>query len=147
MSDPQPVPLTNIREEDNLNIPTLPGPSGAINQANAVVQNVNFDEPMPASEAPPSPVIIRQRPRRASSVSRVDVGYFDPSGVDELRRTMSRMSAGAQSEKVKRTKTEQSIGSDTTLGIGGDGPFDFEKTFRIIMKKCVYSADDLREIY
>lgn len=84
---------------------------------------------------PPSPIITRHR-RRGSSVSRVDIGHFDPTGVDELRRNMSRLSATSQPASKAGQKT--SFQSDVTLA--SNSPFDFEKTLNDVMKKYVLSS-------
>jgi ATP-binding cassette subfamily G (WHITE) protein 2 (SNQ2) len=81
---------------------------------------------------PPSPTIQKRRRRGSTVVSRVDIGYFDPTGVDELRRTMTRMSA----QTVPQATIAPSEKSELTLTFG-DGPFDFEGTLRQVVKKCV----------
>lgn len=108
-------PLDNIREEIPLsghNTPRRP-------------QTPIEDNGSPQIHPPLSPTIPR-RPRGASVVSRVSLDYFDPSGVDELRRTMSRQSE--ISKKGKHTKPSKSPqdGSEVTLPV--DEPFDFEKS-------------------
>ncbi|KIY47285.1 pleiotropic drug resistance ABC transporter [Fistulina hepatica ATCC 64428] len=62
--------------------------------------------------------------------SEVAIGYFDPNGVNELRRAITNLSTARRS----------SIG-DVTLGndnVDGDGdksaPFDFEQTLRTVMR-------------
>lgn len=71
---------------------------------------------------PPQSKFLRQRSN--SSVSRVDVGFFDPSGVQELRRTITQQ----QIEEGSRN-------SDLTLNVKDDEPFDFEKTLRLAVKR------------
>jgi ATP-binding cassette subfamily G (WHITE) protein 2 (SNQ2) len=143
-----PTPLQNIREEGiTAGIPTLPGPSGAANQANVTFHNLRNDElpsTPPTSFLPPSPNLARQRPRGWSSVSRVDIGHFDPTGVNELRQTMSRVSANTQGDDTKRVKKETSFRSDVTLQ-ASDAPFDFEKCLRDLVKKYLpcFSLDGL----
>ncbi|KAF7984807.1 hypothetical protein HWV62_11820 [Athelia sp. TMB] len=58
--------------------------------------------------------------------SRVDIGHFDPAGVDELRRTMSR-----RSEQT----LNQSQSADAKSATKGDEPFDFEKVLRSVMQR------------
>jgi ATP-binding cassette subfamily G (WHITE) protein 2 (SNQ2) len=112
--------LSDIREEG-------PATSAAANQ-----DTVGFlDANIPPSSAPPSPNIPGRKPRR---MSRVDIGHFDPTGVDELRRTMSRMSLEPPGDDVEKGKKGTSVFSDVTLAMG-DGPFDFEKCLRAVMKK------------
>lgn len=63
------------------------------------------------------------------SASRVSVDYFDPTGVQELRTTLSRLSNSGDRQKSSR-------GSDVTLS--ADAPFDFEKTLKAFLAKCVF---------
>jgi ATP-binding cassette subfamily G (WHITE) protein 2 (SNQ2) len=122
--------LADIREEDNIAvIPTLPGPAAAANRASITFDNSRHHEESdvhPISH-PPSPVIPRHRARRASSV---DIGHFDPEGVEELRRTLSRLSANRQNDDANK--------SEITLPVG-DGPFNFEKCLRDVVKKYASS--------
>lgn len=102
---------------------------------NSALHDIHEDDVTTHNELspPPSPTIQKRRPRGSTVVSRVDIGYFDPTGVDELRRTMTRMSA----QTVPAT-IAPSDKSELTLAFGpGDGPFDFEKTLRQVVKKCV----------
>ncbi|KAF9461727.1 pleiotropic drug resistance ABC transporter [Collybia nuda] len=82
---------------------------------------VSFSPTCKTSERP-------KRLRRNSTASHVDVDFFDPSGVRQLNRTLSRMSAPNEGD-VESGSTY----SDATLTT--DGPFDFERTLRVIMKK------------
>ncbi|TFK38228.1 pleiotropic drug resistance ABC transporter [Crucibulum laeve] len=68
--------------------------------------------------------------RRGSSASRVDIDFFDPAGVRQLQRTLSRMSTNHEDEKRPGTGS-----SDSTATAIGDGHFDFEKTLRDILRK------------
>jgi ATP-binding cassette subfamily G (WHITE) protein 2 (SNQ2) len=136
MADP--LPLQNIREE--VTTAAVPAPETPINEANVAFHNLAHDEEYnsPSSSPsipPPSPIFSRQRPRGASSVSRVDIGHFDPTGVDELRQTMSRMSENTPGGDTKKAKSLQ---SDTTFGVPvGDGPFDFEKFIGNVVQKYI----------
>jgi ATP-binding cassette, subfamily G (WHITE), member 2, SNQ2 len=79
------------------------------------------------------------RPRRASSASHVNVDYFDQQGVDELSRTLTRMSTmdtlpvtlEASPESVAVSRSD--VASEETLATA-DRPFDFEKGFRNYVK-------------
>jgi ATP-binding cassette, subfamily G (WHITE), member 2, SNQ2 len=113
MADP--TSLTDISEEDNTAaIPTLPGPT------------VATDSHVDPISSPPSQ---RQRARPGSST--VDIGHFDPQGVDELRRSLSRAS-NRQDDYTGKTTISR---SDLTLAVE-DEPFDFEKYLRDAVKKC-----------
>ncbi|KAI9448645.1 ABC-2 type transporter-domain-containing protein [Russula earlei] len=79
----------------------------------------------PANDVPSSPSVPHQTRPRASS--RVTVGYFDQAGVDQLRRTLTRLSE-AIPENERGLSTE-------TLSVPTTGPFDLEKTLRAIMRK------------
>lgn len=82
---------------------------------------------------------VSEPPR--SDAHHVDVSYFDPSGVNELRRTMSQMSSSRKSnhghsalpQDVKKNRTSDDA-SDLTL-TPGDGPFDFEKTLKHVVRR------------
>jgi len=76
----------------------------------------------------PSPSIPHRIPGRGAG-SRVTVGYFDREGVDQLRRTLTHISESRQ-QPLHALSSE-------TLSVPSTGPFDFEKTLRVIMKKCV----------
>jgi ATP-binding cassette, subfamily G (WHITE), member 2, SNQ2 len=91
------------------------------------------DDTSSANDDPlPSPVI--QKHRREGSASRVDIGHFDPVGVDELRRTMSNNRSHVQFEGGGEITRKTSGQSDLTL-TDGDGPIDLEKRLRTIVKK------------
>lgn len=72
------------------------------------------------------------RLRRNSSVSRVDVDFFDPAGVQDLRRTMSQQ-LGDSDEQVEGRPS--SISTDRTLRVREDEPFDLEKMLRRAIRK------------
>ena len=77
----------------------------------------------------PSPSIPHRIPGRGAG-SRVTVGYFDREGVDQLRRTLTHISESRQEPALNALSSE-------TLSVPTTGPFDFERTLRVIMKKCV----------
>lgn len=77
----------------------------------------------------PSPVAPHKIPGR-SAASRVTVGYFDREGVDNLRRTLTRFSESQEPTTLNALSSE-------SLTVPATGPFDFERTLRSIMKKCV----------
>jgi hypothetical protein len=80
-----------------------------------------------ANEA--SPQVPHRIPGRGAG-SRVTVGYFDREGVDQLRRTLTHVNESRQEPALNALSSE-------TLSVPTTGPFDFEKTLRVIMKKCV----------
>ncbi|KAF8877242.1 pleiotropic drug resistance ABC transporter [Gymnopilus junonius] len=55
-----------------------------------------------------------------SAVSRVDVGFFDPTGVQELRRTITRQQIEERGDRLSES-------SEPTLHIKDDEPFDLRK--------------------
>lgn len=64
----------------------------------------------------------------------VDLDFFDPSGVAELRRSMSRASAGHGRTEPSQLATMASALSEDTL-IPENGPFDLEKAARVFNRK------------
>jgi ATP-binding cassette subfamily G (WHITE) protein 2 (SNQ2) len=140
-----PTPLQDIREEDATSaVPTLSGLSAAANQANIAHHNLldhDGQSCIHSVSLTPSPDPSGQHPRRTSSIStEVGIGHFDLTGVEELRQTMSRISVNPQNDDVKKTEKNSAFRSDVTLTVG-DGPFDFEKCLRDIVKKyspCFY---------
>jgi hypothetical protein len=85
----------------------------------------------PVNFSPTTKATRPKRERRNSTASHVDVDFFDPSGVRHLNRTLSRMSTRNEGDPES-----DSTNSDATLTT--DGPFDFERTLRVIMKKCAF---------
>jgi len=78
-----------------------------------------------------SPIISAvERPQLQRSSSRVDVDFFDPDGVRKLNRTLSHMSRGTSG---RDDVLSASITSDDTMI--AEGPFDFEKMLRVMMKR------------
>jgi ATP-binding cassette subfamily G (WHITE) protein 2 (SNQ2) len=139
MSDP--LPLTVIAEET---------PSGSVSRAASHPTLFNIDSPSSQNaeedhhasnvqgnhlghpdHSPPPPVTPKlgnTRARSGSSVSRVDVEFFDPEGVQALRRTMTKEANDRDRPSVA------SSSSDHTLT---DEPFDFEKTVRHFVRRYV----------
>ena len=93
-----------------------------------------------SSPRPSSPPVARRpaRQRAHSNASHVSIDYFDPQGVDELRRTMSRLSTNTARDRAIAEsgsgKQLSDASSEVTIAVG-DGPFDFEKTLRAVVKK------------
>ena len=120
--------MTSISDPDQLArgeaddaVPELPlGPTVAGAYVNAAVHNATH-----------SPKVSHERPHhgRPRSNSRgVEIDMFDPSGVGELRREMSRMS-NAQSFHSHHSE-RSSEGTLTT-----EGRFDFAKCLRDVLQK------------
>ncbi|GLB42433.1 putative ABC transporter superfamily, ABCG family. PDR (TC 3.A.1.205) subfamily protein [Lyophyllum shimeji] len=91
----------------------------------------------PNTDPAPTPSKLLDRPGLRSNASHVDVDFFDPGGVRKLRRTLTAMSAvGEQGPgKVKPEEvahTESATSDDTVMT---DGPFNFEKTLKSLVKK------------
>ncbi|KAH9995929.1 ABC-2 type transporter-domain-containing protein [Russula compacta] len=87
------------------------------------------------NELPPSPRVGQGNRRRACS--RVSMGYFDRSGVEELRRTLTHISAPPE--------TLNPLSSET-LSVPATGPFDLEKMLQTIMKKRDRAGIQSREL-
>ncbi|KAJ6507866.1 pleiotropic drug resistance ABC transporter [Mycena vitilis] len=77
--------------------------------------------------------------RRQSVSSRVDVDFFDPAGVQGLRRSVTQIS-----ERTLR-RHSQHHDSDVTLS-PGEGPFDLEKTLKFIRNKIEEAHIEGREL-
>lgn len=110
--------------------------SGPYNDAAAI-----HDEPRSQS-----PATIHTVPRRNSSVSHVSLDFFDPAGVEQLRRTMSHMSAAVHTSDipdvpVQKIRSHSTVDTTTTLAAPkGDEPFDLERTLRTVMKRYLAPA-------
>ena len=129
MSRPEQLASTSSAEEKDT-VPELPAtPSLAGVHAN------------PARHSPHTPYQSPRAPysdgthleRQASHVSSVDVGFFDPSGVDRLRRTLSHMST----EAPRKSPGTESVRSTQETAVSEEEKFDLEKCLREIMRKCV----------
>lgn len=128
------IPLTEIREEGTVD--------SAAEIAIVPRDHATVDSPTSSPRICP-PVFSRPRaPRRGSSASRVDVDYFDKEGVNELSRTLSRMSTHEtlpvtyEAGRDSSAPSQLEAASDETLATA-DRPFDFEKGFRNYVKECV----------
>ena len=135
-----PAQLHDVRDGDHL--PEVPlGTSTAAAYANAAVHYVDSHDDS-HNHVPRSP-----NPNDAEDAARqrhVSLDHFDPSGVDELKRTMSRISERhAPSAHLVPTGASHhsSDDSDHTLA-PGDGPFDFEKALQQTVRRCVTSKHD-----
>lgn len=151
MSDP--AQLERIREDEGAITELPPDPANTVGaHANAAVHNAVHEH------SPVSPPVTRhaRRGSTASHASHVSLDYFDPVGVNELRRTLSQqqdelrrtMSQQATHNAKKSTSSQNSPESGSKRGAGrsfdldseetlavGDGPFDFERTLRLTMRK------------
>lgn len=123
------------RTEGSDNVPEIPTGTGvAAAYGNAIVHNLL------------TPIRTPSMPQEASirRGSHVDVTHFDPPGVDELRRTLSRMTTdqalGQGDDRTEREKRKSSAPSDTTSEtlITSNGAFDFEKALRNVIRKSVF---------
>lgn len=76
-------------------------------------------------------------PRPDSNVARVDLDFFDPLGVQELRRTLSleRSKNDTPALHEKHARRRSFASSRTTLSGSGDEPFDFKKTLLHAVRK------------
>lgn len=139
MSDP--LPLTDIAEET---------PSGSVSRAASQPTLFNIDTPFsqhaeedyhasnvhgnhhghPDHSPPPlvTPKLGYMRTRSGSSVSRVNVEFFDPEGVQALRRTMTKETMDRGGPSAVPSSTDHTLTHE---------PFDFEKTVRHIVRRYV----------
>lgn len=120
---PQLLPLGNIVEESS--------------------RPTTSHEPVDNVSSPPqvSPVVAhRTYKRRGSTASHVDVGFFDPEGVQALERTISRMTSNHgdadTQDAASYKKFEEKSSSDSSVTLG-ESRFDFEKTLREVAQRWV----------
>ncbi|KAF7374594.1 Brefeldin A resistance protein [Mycena sanguinolenta] len=106
--------------------------------------NIQEDSVQASPDLSRSPLVNNRRTsvnvgRRSSvsSVSRVDIDFFDPA-TRGLQRTVTGIS--------ERYATKQKAGSDDTLRVDPDEPFDLEKTFKFVQKKLEEAHIDRREL-
>ncbi|KDQ56615.1 hypothetical protein JAAARDRAFT_131673 [Jaapia argillacea MUCL 33604] len=139
MADPS--TLEAIREDENL--PTL---STGIEAATASYADTALHNAFHHHHSPPhSPAIPQSHSnlyRTASHASHVEIDHFDPEGVDQLRRTLTHMSAtpgdgevGGDELGERALRRTSSIFSEATLG--SEGPLDFEKILKTIFQRSV----------
>ena len=77
------------------------------------------------------PTSVRPKlPHNASSVSRVEIGFFDPHGVSILRRTLTDLPAFGQVDDECAVDTLEA----EKAALEGDN-FDFEKALRNFVKR------------
>ncbi len=86
----------------------------------------------PASQRLSQPPSRSDGASSSSSTSHVDVAYFDPEGVQELKRTLS-----AQSAKAYKTKDLESQVSttDSTIAAKQGELFDFAEALRKMLQR------------
>lgn len=153
-----PAQLESLEQRDTVpELPTATDIAGAYGQA--AIHNLHEErrDRGRSGSAPSSPAMpsqnhpLTRQMSSSSRSSRVDIGFFDPEGVEQLRRTLSRQSE-TQSPHIAHAGPSgrgegQSIHSgstDETLSGSNDGPFDFEKTLRNLIKKYVLVYDWIR---
>jgi ATP-binding cassette, subfamily G (WHITE), member 2, SNQ2 len=128
------VPLSEIREE---------GPAGT---DIAVVPR--SDDPSSSPRICPAPFRPRAA-RRESSASHVNVDFFDKEGVNELSRTLTRMSTH-ETLRVTEETPDSDAESEVTLSNLKDRdpnrPIDFEKGFRHYVKQYVVLSIPFRAV-
>lgn len=149
--------LAGIREEERSSASETTSQistgSQAGNNDNTQLLNVLSDTAPPPIQGTPSsihasPRFVHRPVRRARESSQVSVDYFDPSGVRQLERTLSRMSAqeAQEAHDVSHPATlansdkpaSSSADSEATL-LPSEGPFDFERSLRHFLKKSLIS--------
>ncbi|TFK72114.1 hypothetical protein BDN72DRAFT_957578 [Pluteus cervinus] len=94
----------------------------------------------PEATAPPL------RARSSSHVSHVDVGFFDQTGVQELRKTLSRHQADAVppgSQLESYATSMQTVDNEKALA---PGRFNFEQTLRETVQKRTEAQIQAREL-
>ncbi|KAI0728228.1 pleiotropic drug resistance ABC transporter [Fomitopsis betulina] len=126
--------LHNVPDGDHL--PELPLGTTAPAYGNAAVHYLDSPDD--------SHNFIPHSPHDAGEgATHVSLGHFDPSGVDELKRTMSLMSE--RRAPLADATSRPSHDTDHTLS-PGDGPFDFEKSLQQIVRRLDESDIKRREL-
>lgn len=126
--------LHNVPDGDHL--PELPLGTTAPAYGNAAVHYLDSPDD--------SHNFIPHSPHDAGEgATHVSLGHFDPSGVDELKRTMSLMSE--RRAPLADATSRPSHDTDHTLS-PGDGPFDFEKSLQQIVRRCVATSQIYSEV-
>lgn len=77
------------------------------------------------------------RVRSESRASRVEIDHFDPSGMATLRKTLSRMSTDTAGIPESDEQHPSRVSTEGTLAGPLDANFDFEKTLRLAVRRCV----------
>ena len=142
-----PVQLEAVEGHDR--VPELPD-SIHLPTAYGNAAHHNYGQPHSPSRESPKGVSFGGVPmnRRHSSSSYVSIDHFDPEGVAQLRRSLSRQSQNRPesleeehpSHRLSVKRSSNSVATDVTL-TSPDGPFDFEKTLRTAIRKCVFFLD------
>ncbi|KAG5716666.1 Brefeldin A resistance protein [Termitomyces sp. T112] len=99
-------------------------------QAHNVYNHQRYSIPPQTSPEPygvPAENKYSPEQRRTSRHSHVDVDFFDPEGVRRLSRRLSQAVSGERIEQI------EPFNSDDTLTAAG--PFDFEKTLKMVVQK------------
>ncbi|KAI8989100.1 pleiotropic drug resistance ABC transporter [Trametes punicea] len=149
MADP--AQLESVEGQDR--VPDLPTATQiAAAYGNAAAHNLVHQSP-PASPVQQHHAFGQPLHRTTSSTSRVDIGRFDPEGVEQLRRTMSMQSQAnldlhrsTTRHEDQRSAHSQSQTSELTLTGPIDGPFDFEKTLRNVFRRLDEADIKRREL-
>lgn len=129
MSDLAPLSAPGHDEERD-HVPELPlGPSVAGAYANAAVHNARQS----SDSAHSSPKVPHSPGPHHGSHSNVDLAMFDPSGVNQLARTLSRMSQQSEGKKIPGPRSIKSESSNHTAV--DEDSFDLEKTLRGLLQK------------
>ncbi|KAG6811150.1 hypothetical protein H0H92_008768 [Tricholoma furcatifolium] len=98
--------------------------------------------PQISPDSAPAKSKCSPKQRKGQTASHMDVDFFDPAGVRNLNRTISRTSIKAAGEGAEQIAT---VTSEETL-IGAPGQFDLEKTLKVIVRKRDAAHIRTREI-
>lgn len=117
---------TSVAVSRNTSHPTLKG-------IDTTSSAHHYPHPHQEHAHPVSPKQPFARGRANSSVSRVDVAFFDPAGVQDLRQTLTHQNDGVTADQQLNSE-KRSSSSGTTLN---EEPFDFEKVLRNVVQRYV----------
>ncbi|KAG6908741.1 hypothetical protein DXG01_003445 [Tephrocybe rancida] len=90
-------------------------------------------ESSPRPDLGPAKSRCSPKQRRGSTASHMDVDFFDPDGVRDLNRRLSYISATNGGDDNEKSDHTASVTSEDTLT--PSGPFDFQKTLKMVVKK------------
>ncbi|KAI0318674.1 ABC-2 type transporter-domain-containing protein [Amylostereum chailletii] len=109
-------------------------------------KSAHFSHTYPPAGSPPSAFKPYIHHQPGSSASHVNLDYFDPEGVEGLRRTLTRPSLDGQPSGSRPAQTSVAMSSESTLAGKVPTPFDFEKILREVFRKREESGIQSREL-
>lgn len=130
MSHPAPLSAPDQGEARDHIAELPPGPSVATSYSDdAAIHNAHQS----SDYAHLSPEVSHSSGPQHGSHSNVDLAMFDPSGVNQLGRRLSRISQESEDKKIPDLRSAQSeLSNDTAVG---EDSFNLEKTLKNLFQK------------